>query len=49
MIDDLGQAENTGGLRSGAWVWPRLTAIDRKAIARPWTGRRIGAFPPTAF
>ena len=49
MIDHLGQAEHTVGLRSGAWVGPRLTAIDRKAITRPWTGRRIGAFPPPTF
>ena len=48
MIEDFGQAEHTVGLRSGAWVGPRLTAIDRKAITRPWTGRRIGAFPPAA-
>jgi hypothetical protein len=49
MIDDLGQAEHTVGLRMGAWVGPRLTALDRKAITRPWTGRRIGAFPPATF
>ena len=49
MIDHLRQAEHTVGLRGGAWVGPRLAALDRKAITRPWTGRRIGAFPPATF
>jgi len=49
MIDDLGQGGHTVGLRSRAWVGPSLTAFDRKAITRPWTGRRIGTFPPATF
>src|SRR5438874_2468085 len=49
MIDDLGQGGHTVGLRSRAWVGPSLTALDRKAITRAWTGRRIGTFPPATF
>ena len=49
MVDHLGQAEHTVGLRSGAWVGARLTALDRKAITCSRPRCYIGAFPPAPF
>ena len=41
VVDDLGEAEHTVRLRSRAWVGSRLGPLDREAVARPRTGRRI--------
>src|SRR5207244_321944 len=49
VVDDLGEAEHTVRLRSRAWVGSRLGPLDREAVARPRTGRRIWCLPPATL
>src|SRR5216683_658958 len=46
-VDEVGEPlDHSIGLRRRARVGPGLSTLDRKAVARTWTGGRIGDLPP---
>src|SRR5216683_1768626 len=47
VLDHLRQAQHAIGLRRRARVGPGLSTLDRKAVARTWTGGRIGDLLPS--